>query len=659
MAWTGPKAVVSPRAEKVSGLKLSDASKGLFRMDRARQPIARKRIAARIGVIWGCALTCHAAVDLAPAVPPAAGRGLDAICQGFAGYDQDADGKAEITAMRAVHRAGRGARRLLMLVEQRLLDTPADADPLRPALEQWCHDLAAEGSEAMVVAVQLAPSGLHQDGRYLLAIREFLRAVHRERPLEGVVLTGHFPDAFLVRSVNWRKSGELVLHNGTPRERKWKAVRYIRRVPEVVAQKADIVLADLDGAWEKIYVQPRTKLPSVTVVPGAGFGEDGGVAYDVAVSTRSREDFFHLNDGALAAEEQDGRWLVSLDPAAANTECGPADAARPNPMALPDLLVSRIDARNAAQRPRPDIVGTDGSRLLDARGRPQSVHFGEAAKVPAVASIWEHDPVLELRLLREYFERNHAYRTGSAGLAWRPASIACELGSGYRMMLKAADDWEPGDEKAANVSGTPTLLDFMEWMKYPAILRTVRAHSFPKASKFRKSDTNGLEAALVSPPWAWVARGDALVPSLKSASGGGMLDWHLLRSIYESKRQAQQPAFYHHTGCDIISPDGAGTLPYDDPHYGAMQAAESLMFFGQGLALVGRAKVFYDEPAGFTAALSEGKTIGAAWARYFDHDSAAADYSSVGGDIGRKKAYFWSVLGDFTLRLQRPAGPGK
>ena len=160
-------------------------------------------------------MTCHAADDAAPAVKPV--QNLEAICQRFAGYDQNADGKAEIAALRELHRAGGGKRRVLMLVEQRLLDTPAGAEPLRPMLEQWCADLAAEGCEAMVVAAQLAPSTLHQDGRYVLAMRDFLRAVHQETPLEGVVLTGHFPDAFLVRTINWRKSGALVLHAGRHR----------------------------------------------------------------------------------------------------------------------------------------------------------------------------------------------------------------------------------------------------------------------------------------------------------------------------------------------------------------------------------------------------------------------------------------------------------
>ena len=84
-----------------------------------------------------------------------------------------------------------------------------------------------------------------------------------------------------------------------------------------------------------------------------------------------------------------------------------------------------------------------------------------------------------------------------------------------------------------------------------------------------------------------------------------------------------------------------------------MQGGEALLLFGNGLALVGRAKVFYDEPRGFSAVLHDGGTFGDAWARYFEVESRAAAWREVGGDIGRKRAYFWSVLGDATLRLER------
>jgi len=33
-------------------------------------------------------------------------------------------------------------------------------------------------------------------------------------------------------------------------------------------------------------------------------------------------------------------------------------------------------------------------------------------------------------------------------------------------------------------------------------------------------------------------------------------------------------------------------------------------------------------------------------------EAKAERWGAVGGDIGRKRSYFWSVLGDATLRLQ-------
>jgi hypothetical protein len=159
---------------------------------------------------------------------------------------------------------------------------------------------------------------------------------------------------------------------------------------------------------------------------------------------------------------------------------------------------------------------------------------------------------------------------------------------------------------------------------------------------------------LGGPAWSWTPHGDRLDPSLAAACGGGKLDWFLLRSLWENGDVAAEPAFYHDTGCEGISPPGARKLPYDHPSYGARQGGEALLLFGNGLALVGRAKVFYDEPRGFAEALREGRTFGEAWARYFEIESQAKSWGKVGGDIGRKRAYFWSVLGDWSLRLRQP-----
>jgi len=62
-------------------------------------------------------------------------------------------------------------------------------------------------------------------------------------------------------------------------------------------------------------------------------------------------------------------------------------------------------------------------------------------------------------------------------------------------------------------------------------------------------------------------------------------------------------------------------------------------------------KVFYDSPKEFCKVLSEGGTWGDAWRRYFEVEAAEPDIKAVGGGIGRKRSYFWSLLGDWTLTL--------
>src|SRR5690606_13263996 len=124
-------------------------------------------------------------------------------------------------------------------------------------------------------------------------------------------------------------------------------------------------------------------------------------------------------------------------------ECSDVERQSANALAIPDILVSRIDARGVALRVRSDIVGKSGEGLLDADGLPQAVAFAERKLVPDWRRVWQLDPVLERQLLADYFDRNHAYRTRTVEVAWRPTSIAHGLGSGFAEMTKAADDWLP------------------------------------------------------------------------------------------------------------------------------------------------------------------------------------------------------------------------
>lgn len=588
-----------------------------------------------------------------------------ALAARFCGFDQDGDGRPEIARVEALHARRPEGRRasVLVLVEARLLAPLEGAADLAAPLERLADDLAAE-YRVDVLSVELTPSDGHRDGRYVLALRELLRAHDgaQDHDLAGALLVGHFPDAFVVRTVNWRKRGDVVLGRGTAAERTHRGAHYLRRVAEPVAQRADLVLSDLDGAWEDVYVEERTAFEGLVAVFEGKVPAAGGVCLDLERSHETFEDVFHVLDGGVQVDALPGpdgapaaHRVTPLD-RARDHECSAPDRARPNPIPRPDVVVSRIDARGVAFSPSGAVRGAGGEGLVDERGRAREVAFASKDAVPHWRdALYEPDPRLERRLLTEFLDRNHAYRTGAAPVAWRASSLAHGLPSGYGRMRAASDAWDDTDRARADVQGSPDLGAVVEWLRYPALLRTVRAHSDPWGSAFARSDAAALDALCGDAVLAWTPRGERLVPSLRAAAAGGKLDWFLLRSLWQAGALPSAPSFYHHTGCDGISPPGARRLPFDHPRYGERQGGEALLFYAGGLALVGRAKVFYDEPVGFAEALGQGATFGEAWTRSFELESLAPTWGAVGGDIGRKRTMFWSVLGDWTLRLERPA----
>ncbi len=580
--------------------------------------------------------------------PLAAPDSLAAICARYADYDFDGDGRAEIAHLRLAQEPTGRAPLVLILVEERLLAPLAEAPPSIPPLERLADDLRREGWSAARIAVALPPSQEHRDGTKLLALREFLRAVAADHELAGVLLVGRFPDAFLVRTCNWRKPEEALL----------------RRVPEVVADRADIVLADLDGHWEDLYLGPRVLLPALRAHFPDGIPAHRGLCEELERSTLPFEDCFHVSDGRLEVAPLDPppasgpAWMLRLDDQDADRECSTADRARPNPVAQPEIRVSRIDPSGVAWSPDPELEDADGRRLIGPTGKVQALRFATADQVPSWnRRIWAPDPLLERRLLADFLDRDHAYRSGVPAAAFRPASIACGLGSGYEGLKGAAPAWKSLHEPAADVHGQPDLCRFLDWLRVPAVLRTLRAHSDPWGSVFARTDPAALDARFAAAPrggpMSWTPRGKRLVPSLAQAAGGGKLDFFLLRGLWGNGLAPDPSAIYLHTGCNAISPPGAAHLPFDAPDYDRFNGGAALLFYAGGVALVGRAKVFYDEPRGFAQTLAGGGTVGDAWAHSFQVE-AESSWARAGGDIGRKRSYFWSILGDWTLRLPTP-----
>ncbi|HEX5052953.1 MAG TPA: hypothetical protein VFZ65_14350 [Planctomycetota bacterium] len=580
-------------------------------------------------------------------LPLAAQQAVADVVRNFAPCDVDGDGVPEVVRCEVLDEAGAAtAKAVLVLVEARLLQDPgvpaASIEALRERLRRHAADLAAEGLRATVVATTLHTGPPHQDGRTLLGVRRLLRACRERAPLAGAVLVGHFPDALLVRTCNWRRQEKLDLPGpdganvSIP-----ESLTNVRCVPEYVAHRCDTVLADLDGGWESVYVPGPAVLPSVTAVFGDPVPDAGGPCLAKQQGELHVVDVFHVRDGTAIVDA--ASFSVALDPDDRDHECTAGDRTLGNPLAQLEIAVSRIDARGVARLPE--------ARALDEQGRPRAVDL--AADEQAKGIRWHADPAFELQLLVDYFDRNHTFRTQPLPDAQRkPASISWGLGAGLASLRAADPGWQQFAESGYDENEHSSLVALVQWLQRPAVLRTLRAHSDGRFAQFERTDAKELAAALGGPAWNWRREGQQLVPSLADHQNGHA-DWFFYRTLWQNHVLPDYPYLLLHMGCEAISPPGAVELPYDDAKYGACQHAESMLFFTPCLALLGRAKVFYDEPRGFGEVLAAGGTIGDAWRRYFAIEGAASSWGEVGGDIGRKRAYFWSVLGDWTLRLPR------
>ena len=94
-----------------------------------------------------------------------------------------------------------------------------------------------------------------------------------------------------------------------------------------------------------------------------------------------------------------------------------------------------------------------------------------------------------------------------------------------------------------------------------------------------------------------------------------------MKSIYHSDTLRDvPPSFYIHTGCNFLMHSSYRTVPYSHPLYGKKQNGESLMFYGKGLAIIGRAKkVFNDTPmhGEYSDIFALNNEYGRIWKSYF------------------------------------------
>ncbi len=623
---------------------------------------------------------------------------LPGILQSFDGTDTDGDAIAEIIRLRlagasaTMPEPARGRGLTLVLVEARLL-APAAGPALLPRLDRLVADIAAEQGAARLVAADLYQGPVHNDGAIIVALRRVFRVLREQYGLRHVVLVGRFPEAQLVRRWPWapafgRTIGGIAVPEG------WN---YFAYEPERVASSADIVLADLNGAWDDLY-RRHVAITSVHIRPDRRETAEEILAPGRVIAGRAAqletlrfEDVFWIDDGDVDFPSR-SPVTARIRRFRADPEV-PAGARRlPNPIAVPELFVSRINAFHAATRLPTDrsVVTSTTGRLVDgspvdAGGRPQAftstVNYATTSSDPE-GRVWtidprefEPDPGLERRLLAEYLDRNHRWRTGgyppcssAVGVAYDGPNVNGFTGEDTTAL--AASAWPGAVEHALDDA---SLAAYARSWCTAATVRSLLAHSDEQISLYGPSSPAALVAAMGDRPWRWMQtephpgrspREFRYVPTYAGTASGGLPGggpsaaagaW-LHRTLWQEGRVADPPSVVLHGGCGASGPVGAYDTPYTGADYGTAQNCESILFFARALAVVGRSKVFNDTPVQFAEALAEdGVTLGEAWRHLFSDQALQPPLGNdgpEGGNAGAKQAYPWNLLGDATLRLR-------
>jgi hypothetical protein len=254
-------------------------------------------------------------------------------------------------------------------------------------------------------------------------------------------MIGRFPEAQILRRWPWAPAFEKAIAGVATIGRRYLAVD-----PELVAGSADIVLADLTGHWEDVY-QPSVTTRALYMLPtGASADSAGWLRLDDEITgtvvelepEQTTTDVFYLDEAQVEMTLVKPVSRVRIRRFRADPEVSAANRPRPNPIAFPEITVSRINAYHVAVRllaesepghrhDRADPV----RRHHDTAGKPAmfTSTVNDATEPTADPAVWvigpdefAPDPALERQLINEYLDRNHRYRTGT----WptRPGSIA-------------------------------------------------------------------------------------------------------------------------------------------------------------------------------------------------------------------------------------------
>lgn len=598
-----------------------------------------------------------------------------AIMNAFRNYNINGDAAPEINSLTYAsfedpsETIPSSARFALVLIEPRVLNTIAGAtaaDDLVARLMRYKADLRAEGLYSRFIIADVYKGNRNQDGRTIIALRRFFQQVKAAySKFEGVTLVGSFPEASIVRRWIWGPSFPQTVM-GTPRTGSYLAI-----YPELVSTRSEIVLSDLTGNWESLYQESDFIVDGIIAYPDAttagrnwlngvfvNSGEFSSTVFEVRRDANTTfRDVFYIDDASYTVLENRTTptpfLKVNINSNLINPEIGASDRLTSNKIAQPDISVSRINAWNVALDPDPNVRGTDGKTFLDANGNPQTV-MGPANLIPQNQAILFslRNPLLERKLYNSYFDRNHQFRVGSfSGFNFRHAAISGSTDfqsvNYSNFLANAATDFPaPFNRDTAN------LAQYVQFFKEPSVLRYIIAHSSMWGSAFNNTQTEAqMNTEVGGPPLLWKHESDRFVPSY--ANIGGNADLFVHRAMWHNKTLRNSgAAIVVHGGCDVNSAYGTTVAPYNDVRYAGWQNAEGILFYTNTVALLSRAKVFNDSPWGFPEGFrtNDRAHCGSAFANYYKVQSNDAGVST---DYAQnKRPYFWSLIGDWTLRLR-------
>ena len=629
-------------------------------------------------LLWSVLGLVHCAAASAANVPPPS---VAQIAASYQNFDLDGDGIREINELSLMDfepatPLGSGSQGLaIVLVDPRLLaSSSAELNAtVRNHLINHRDDLVREGYATRFLRADVYRGVQHQDGRTLLAIRRFLNSVRASHPsLKGVTLVGSFPEATLFRRVLFRlvENGKqfLVLH------------------PERVNPRADIVLSDLDGNWESLYQlvgnneSLKVEVPNAVTFPLIPWLLNSQTLTGTVRTFENVtwEDIFYLREDQVerltAVSGVGGPVTVRINSTAQrHPELTTADRSLPNPIARPEIMVSRIDAKGVAINPTfrdrfgNTLLDRFGRGPLDANGRPQALEFERTTPydLSPPTMRWQHDPLLEQRVIADYFDRNHSHRLGVAHAGQYRTSGVTEANSGLQMPWAMNQELRKADPNGLLPSteyDQANMFMYIMSLREPSVLRGIASHSNALGSQF--ADVNNpylIGLALGGTPFAWdrTSLDGRWQFTPGAASVGGWADWKIGRSLWTNKTLLfTGQSFYIHEGCSITVPDGNfPNMSYDDADYGYKNNADSILLYQNGLALLGRGKVFWDAPSGYTSAIAAaGGRFGYGWRGMFVADgNNAALKPGTNADVrvlNNKKAYFWDLRGDWTVKLK-------